>query len=93
MLYKKYHRNYIRRFKEGTKFKFSRYGIEIDCEVVGEPFINLLFPIGFSIDISVIKLAISDLPVQVPLMYGSGIKDGSIKFIKNAIQEISQELH
>jgi len=85
MLYKKYHRNYIRRFKIGTKFKFSKYGKEIDCEVVGEPFINLLFPIGFSIDISVIKLAISDLPVQVPLMYGSGIKGDSMKFIEDAV--------
>ena len=83
MLYKKYHRNYIRRFKIGTKFKFSRYGMEIDCEVVGEPFINLLFPIGFSIDISVIRLANSDVPVQVSLIYGSG-KKGE-KFIEDAV--------
>lgn len=85
MLYKKYHRNYIRQFKIGTKFKFSKYGIEIDCEVVGEPFINLLFPIGFSIDISVIKLAISDLPVQVPLMFESGTKGEDMKFIEDAV--------
>ena len=47
MLYKKYHRNYIRQFKKGTKFKFFMYEYnscrkERVCEIDVEPFIEKL---------------------------------------------------
>lgn len=70
MLYKKYHRNFIRKFKKGTRFKFF---INDDTKgimyvVNGEPFINLFKEIF----ISVIKIDISDLPIYTSLIYSNG---------------------
>lgn len=42
MLYKKYHRNYVSRFKKGTKIKFiyPNYHYFVISEVKREPFIE-----------------------------------------------------
>ena len=93
MLYKKYHRNYIKQFKVGTRFRCRFYKYvdlkkEIECEVVGEPFIKLSYTgIGIlSIDIPVTKVDISDLPVHMSLIFLSGrlcIKN--VEFIENDV--------
>ena len=44
MLYKKYHRNYIKQLKKGVKFKFSFYNHEeMVVEVVVEPYYDKAF--------------------------------------------------
>lgn len=88
MLYKKYHRNFIRWFKKGTKFEYFVfvYGKEIMFEVVGKPFISSASPL--SIDVSVTKSGISDLPGYLLLIYLNGrlgICIENIKFIENAV--------
>ena len=41
MLYKKYHRNYVRQFKKGIKFSYKTYNNEICKDIVRiEPFYN-----------------------------------------------------
>ena len=40
MLYKKYHRNFVRQFKKGTKVKFKNYNSFIIGKVSSEPIVN-----------------------------------------------------
>lgn len=41
MLYKKYHRNFVRQFKKGTRYKFVNSRGMV-CEVNVEPFIDVV---------------------------------------------------
>ena len=39
MLYKKYHRNFVKRFRKGVKYRYNDYVENIIDEVIIEPFI------------------------------------------------------
>ena len=70
MLYKKYHRNYVRQFKKGVKFRFNRFRIyraeEPILSVVFDPFISICpgprgygfwgFNVSINVDICIIEL-------------------------------------
>lgn len=51
MLYKKYHRNYVRQFRKGAKFA---YGKGMMCKVNAKPFIDELFA-NIKVDSNIIK--------------------------------------
>jgi len=42
MLYKKYHRNFVKQFKKGVKFKLSKESNYIHITIT-DPFIDLIF--------------------------------------------------
>lgn len=87
MLYKKCHRNFVRKLKEGTKIEIYSNDIFttdrfIKSEVVKEPFIEYGY---FSVGIGMIDSKNYDRVV----VYHSGRINHNIKAIENAIQEIS----
>lgn len=85
MLYKKYHRNYIRKFKKGIKICYKTYSGEIKDTVRIEPFYN---------DIKNKSIHITGSKYGWTLVYCNGRVDYKIKIEEHAhaIQEISQEL-
>lgn len=94
MLYKKYHRNYVRQFRKGTVFVYYNYydytkgGYyeKMMCEVEVEPFMDPFFPSNIKIDTKVIKGSYIQAQIGVVDYKGQLIE-------KDAIQEISQKLY
>ena len=83
MLYKKYHRSYVKQFKKGTKIVYRGKNREMKFEVVREPFIYNCYYTS-SIDASITKNGSRDL--QVYLVYSSGrLSIENIEFIENVI--------
>lgn len=84
MLYKKYHRNFIRKFKKGVKFRYEGYkGFSRIFEVVIEPYTTYgsLSIIGFRVD-----KGFGDIPAR--LIYSSGklcIDIKTVEFIEDAV--------
>lgn len=78
MLYKKYHRNFVKQFKKGTRFEINK----MVCEVVDEPFIDD-WPSKIRLGAKTIK---GDSKIQPAVVYTFG-KLSIV--IKNVIQKIS----
>lgn len=69
MLYKKYHRNFVRRFKKGFMFMYNNSrNKKVMCEVVNEPFVDSQLPINIRLDI-IIK---SGFRMTITIVYSSG---------------------
>lgn len=85
MLYKRYHRNYVSRFKKETRFVcrkyFGHYSGEIVCEITVEPFIDLFFN-SIKVDTKVINDDVY-IQSQFTLIYYNG------QLSRDVIQKIS----
>lgn len=71
MLYKKYHRNFVRKFKKGTRFKWNKDSDYIQTTIT-EPFIELTLIGGGKPHITIninVKTAENDI---LNLVYTSG---------------------
>ena len=82
MLYKKYHKDFVKQFKRRSKFKLYYKGKEIMCDVVVEPSIN-----SAHIDIAVITQVTHPERISlISLVFSSG-KLGivNVKFIEDAV--------
>lgn len=90
MLYKKYHRNYIRQFKKGTMFILKGYADDGIRKVTVEPYIELWDGEEFYITIKnlVLRETISRVNSVTSLIDYNGWL-----MKKDVIQKISQELH
>ena len=81
MLYKKYHRNYVRQFKNGVKLNIiHKYSDDsfINSEVREEPFVNHCFLVGISI--------VDSHNYQWFIVYNSGMFNDKIKIVgENAV--------
>ena len=93
MLYKKYHRNFVKRFKKGVKFRFDGYsGFK---EVVIEPFIvsYRLYRYVSRVDVMILQDGNIDYyPEHWNIISPRGVLGNMnlrLRFIENAIQEIS----
>ena len=84
MLYKKYHRNFVKQFKKGAEFKLKRDSNYIRTRaVITEPFIEL----NFTIRKPYIIVEVTEDTV-VCLVHYSGRFNSNI-IVEDAIQEIS----
>lgn len=94
MLYKKYHRSYVRKFKKGAKFMeyIGGYSKKVMCEVDVEPFTRLT-PLDCTIrmNIKIIKngISIGSPRVWIVIFSSGRLSMVGLKFIEDAIQEIS----
>lgn len=73
MLYKKYHRNYIKQFKKGTEFNYKTYRDVVNKE----PYTCC----G--------NIRITGINYDLVLVYSDGTTNYNIKIGKDVIQEIS----
>lgn len=79
MLYKKYHRNFVRQFKKGTKVNIRYNKYPNHDFIMEEPFIEHSWGINI----------IDNKDCKWTLVFLSGKIDCSIKIEENVIQEIS----
>lgn len=85
MLYKKYHRNYIRQFKEGTKVIYKTCGVTIKDTVRLEPYYTDYYD-----DIVGDRgIYLTGYKYAWALIYYNGKLDYKTEIVENAVQEIS----
>lgn len=91
MLYKKYHRNYVRKFKKGTRFMEyigGGYSKKVTCEVDVEPFTRLT-PVDCTIrmNIKVIKngISIGSPRVWIVIFSSGKLSMVGLRFIENVV--------
>lgn len=76
MLYKKYHRSYVRKFRKGTEFSYKTYR-----DVVRkEPYILIAWGI---------PIRLTGISYDLVLVYSDGKINYNIKIVEDVIQEIS----
>jgi len=93
MLYKKYHRNFVRKFKKGFKFKLVFVKRDLDIyEVTANPFIlegDDIMPTCIQVPVTKVKVA-KVIWSKIILVYPGGRIDRRIKIIEeDAVQKIS----
>ena len=91
MLYKKYHRNFVRQFKKGFKFKLVFVKRDLDIyEVTANPFIlegDDIMPTCIQVPVTKVAKVIWS---KIILVFSGGRIDRRIKIIEeDAVQEIS----
>lgn len=79
MLYKKYHRNYVRKFRKGTEFSYKTYRETHKDVVWREPYIGF-GPCG---------VWMTGKEGGWVIVFQNGVVDYKIKIEKDVIQEIS----
>lgn len=64
MLYKKYHRNYVKQFKKGTEFILKGYADDCIRKVTVEPYIELWHGEEFyiTVGVTILRDAIDSVP-------------------------------